>query len=171
MDTFSTSKTQFGVPAAARLHAGDPDLVACDMIIVAYRRWGYRQVRREHTADFEALAGALADVTILRLRDQITADGGAAVVMLDMSPSNGLIQLTVIENCEIALYRKQTVYWQTALADWLAARQAAGIRQRSIIVCGWRLEHEVAQSAAIATQFSGEVVIAKRWCALAEWFE
>ena len=94
MNTFSTSKTQRGVSASVRLHAGDPDLVACDMIIVAYRRWVYRQLRREHVADFEALSGALADVTILRLRDQITADGGPAVAMLDTVPQNGWTRCT-----------------------------------------------------------------------------
>jgi len=170
MNTFSTSKTQFGVPASVRLHAGDPDLVASDVIVVAYRRWVFRQLRREHVADFEALTGALADVTILRLRDQITADGGTAVVMLDTVPQDGLIKLTVIENCEIALYRRETDYWQTSLAGWLRARQTAGVRQRSIMVCGWRLEYEVAQIANVPTQFSGDVVIAGRWCAPAEWF-
>ena len=167
----TSTSTRRGVSASVRLHTGDPDLVACDMIIVAYRRWSYRQLRREHTEDFEALSGALADRAMLRLRDQITADGGTAVAMLDTVPQDGLIKLTVIENCEIALYRRETDYWQTSLAGWLRARQTAGVRQRSIMVCGWRLEYEVAQIANVATQFSGDVVIAGRWCAPAGFLE
>ena len=166
----TSTSTRRGVSASVRLHTGDPDLVACDMIIVAYRRWSYRQLRREHTEDFEALSGALADRAMLRLRDQITADGGPAVAMLDTAPQDGLIKLTVIENCEMTLCRWKTNRWQTALAAGLTTRQAAGIRQRSIMVCGWRLEYEVAQIANVATQFSGDVVIAGRWCAPAEWF-
>ena len=167
----ASTSTQRGVSASVRLHAGDPDLVACDMIIVAYRRWSYRQLRREHTEDFEALSGALADRAMLRLRDQITADGGPAVAMLDTAPQDGLIKLTVIENCEMSLHRRKSDCWQTALAGWLTTREAAGVRQRSIMVCGWRLEREVAQVATIATQFSGDVVIANRWCAPADWFD
>lgn len=112
----TSTSTQRGVSASVRLHTGDPDLVACDMIVVAYRRWGYRQLRREHVARFEALTGTLSDTTMLRLRDQIAADGGPAVAMLDTAPQDGLIKLTVIENCGMSLYRRKSDCWQTARA-------------------------------------------------------
>ncbi len=78
----------------ARLHAGNPESVVCDVIIVVYRRWGYRQLRGEHTACFEALSSTLSNTTMLCLRDQNAADGGPVVAMLDTAPQGGRAKLT-----------------------------------------------------------------------------
>lgn len=104
----NTSSTLPSVPAAVRLYTGNPETVVCDVVVAAYRRSGYRQLRREHATCFEALSGGLADMVMLCRRDQITADSDPVVAMLDPVPLSGQAKLTALENCEMALYRRKT---------------------------------------------------------------
>ncbi len=143
-----------------RMHTGNPEYVVRDVVVVAYRRWGYRQLRRKLTARFEARSGTLADMTTLPSVPACSERGGRRPGGGDAGHRATGPERQIDGHRELRdrLVSRKTDCWQTALAGWLTARQAARVRQTSIIVCGWRLEHEVADVARVAIQFNHDVV-------------